>query len=334
MTIPVEPIIDEVVTGIYKQYPELTEKYGEAGRQKCRKDNWHHFDHLETAYEVNDVVIFTDYALWLHEVLTARGMKTDHLIDNFTQIQFVLKDKLDNKRECFYIETLMLAIIALKGKNDLKEKWKLFAEHLLNGDEQGAYQLITGEDKDSLSIYIEIVTPAMQYIGKLWKNDDITVAEEHLATSVCDFVLSLYGFQFKTNETTRKGKIMFLCLEKEQHMLGTKMAASLCEEKQWDVKLLGANLPLEYALSMAKKWKPDIIGLSASIPYRLPLLENYITELEDLEHHPKVIVGGRLASMYDLYKYASEKTMIFKNLFELDHWLDEFHKEGKVNRAI
>lgn len=217
--------------------------------------------------------------------------------------------------------------------NNLKEKWKQFAEYLLDGNEQGAYQLITNEDTDSLSLYMEIITPAMQYVGELWQKDEISVAEEHLATSVCDFVLSRYGFQFKKNREDRKRKIMFLCLEKEQHMLGTKMAASLCEEKQWDVKLLGANLPLEYALSMAEEWKPDVIGLSASIPYRLPLMREYITELEDLDFHPTVIVGGRLAASYDLYKYASEKTMIFKTLHELDNWLDKYQEEGKVNGA-
>lgn len=215
----------------------------------------------------------------------------------------------------------------------MKEKWREFAEHLLNGNEQGAYQLIKNEDGGSLSIYMEIVTPAMQYVGELWQEDKVTVAEEHLATSVCDFVLSRYGFQFKKQSENRNGKIMFLCLEKEQHMLGTKMAAALCEEKNWDVRMLGANLPLESALSIAADWQPDVIGLSAALPYRLPILGEYVKELEGLAYKPKVIVGGRLASTYDLYSYTSKDTVIFKQLTDLASWLDDYQEEVKVNGA-
>lgn len=117
-----EPIIEEVVAGIYRQYPELAEKYGEAGRKKCREDNHHHFDHLETAYEVNETAIFTDYAVWLNEVLTARGMKAAHLIDNFIRIRDAVRNNLDTQRENFYIETLELAITALGNRSSASER--------------------------------------------------------------------------------------------------------------------------------------------------------------------------------------------------------------------
>ncbi|MTH53715.1 hypothetical protein GKZ89_09895 [Bacillus mangrovi] len=82
----VKQAIDHVVSGIYRQYPELLEKYGERGKEKCREDNEHHFKHLRTAYEADMPKIFTDYAIWLNNVLTSRGMKSEHLIDNFDRI--------------------------------------------------------------------------------------------------------------------------------------------------------------------------------------------------------------------------------------------------------
>lgn len=42
---------DVLVQRIYEVYPDLRKKYGERGRQKCREDSAHHFDHLATAYE-------------------------------------------------------------------------------------------------------------------------------------------------------------------------------------------------------------------------------------------------------------------------------------------
>ncbi|WP_077624074.1 cobalamin B12-binding domain-containing protein [Sediminibacillus massiliensis] len=212
-------------------------------------------------------------------------------------------------------------------------RWKEFAQLLLAGEDEGAFRLISEDGRDSLAIYMEIVTNAMQYVGYLWQNNEISVADEHLATSVCDFVLSRYSFSFRNQQKKKIGKIMFLCLEKEQHMLGTKMAAALCEEKNWDVRLLGANLPLEYAISSAESWEPDVIGLSVALHYRLPVLKRYVKELEALEFSPKVIIGGRLASTYDLYNYCSKETELFKDLYAMDAWLDEYRQEVKVNGA-
>lgn len=76
-------VIDEAVDRLYKRYPELDVKYGEVGRKKCHEDNVHHFNYLESASDVGDSKVFSDYALWLNSVLVNRGMKSDHLIDNF-----------------------------------------------------------------------------------------------------------------------------------------------------------------------------------------------------------------------------------------------------------
>jgi hypothetical protein len=76
--------------GLNPAYPILEEKYGELGRKKCVEDNYHHFKHLDTAYSLNEEKLFVDYALWLNNILTSRGMKEDHLIDNFEGIIKVL----------------------------------------------------------------------------------------------------------------------------------------------------------------------------------------------------------------------------------------------------
>ncbi|MFD2628604.1 cobalamin B12-binding domain-containing protein [Oceanobacillus kapialis] len=212
----------------------------------------------------------------------------------------------------------------------MNSKWEELSRYLLEGDEQKAYDLLIREEANSLSIYTELLTKAMQHVGYLWETNQITVADEHLATSICDFILSQYSFSKRAlNEHKHGKKMMFLCLEQEQHMLGAKMAAALATEKGWNVRQLGADLPLEYTIDSAKKWRPEVIGISATLPYRLPALTEYIKKLEELTWNPKVIVGGRLASIYDLRPYCGKKTTIFTNLYELNDWLDK--EQGRVN---
>lgn len=110
----IETMIDEVVEEIYKAYPELLERFGENGRIKCREDNQHHFHHLELAYTLNNPVVFLDYTKWLNSLLTSRGMKSEHIIDNFERIQKVIDEKGLQEKEEYYQNCLTQAISLLK----------------------------------------------------------------------------------------------------------------------------------------------------------------------------------------------------------------------------
>lgn len=206
------------------------------------------------------------------------------------------------------------------------------AQLLLKGDQDASWELIEDErkaSKGSLFIYENIFTVAMRHIGHLWETNKITVADEHLATSTCDYILARYNWQNgKDKQISSIGeKAMFLCVENEQHYLGLKMACQLFSEYGWETKFHGPNLPLEYVKKSAEEWKPDAICLSFSILYHAENLRPYIKELEELPNHPAVIVGGRLLSQYGFERYGSERTLFLKNLKDVNDWLDR-HQHG------
>ncbi|WNB91882.1 cobalamin-dependent protein [Bacillus sp. NEB1478] len=200
------------------------------------------------------------------------------------------------------------------------------ARLFLEGNSTAALSFIKQQpNQNRLSLFRNLFTPAMYFIGDLWENNEISVADEHLATGVCDFVLSRL-FQI-SSETASEKKAMFLCLQGEQHFLGIKMINSLFEESGWQTRYFGASLPLEYALKTALQWKPEVIGLSVSIVYNLPLLKNYVRTLSALPHKPVIMIGGRLVDKYDLIPYTNHQGMIMKNLDEVDQWLNEYREE-------
>lgn len=49
-----EQIVEEIVHQIYEAYPWLVEKFGDNGRKRTAEDNYHHLDHLEIAFQMND----------------------------------------------------------------------------------------------------------------------------------------------------------------------------------------------------------------------------------------------------------------------------------------
>nr|WP_282597691.1 cobalamin B12-binding domain-containing protein [Bacillus sp. REN3] len=114
---------------------------------------------------------------------------------------------------------------------------------------------------------------------------------------------------------------MFLCVEKEQHYLGLKMASQLFSEAGWRTRFHGPNLPLDYVRKAAEEWQPDVICISFSIIYHAEYLVTYISELEALPLRPTVIVGGRLVGKYNFDRYRSERTILTDNLKDVQKWL-------------
>ncbi|WP_270182839.1 hypothetical protein [Alkalihalobacillus sp. CinArs1] len=110
----IDQVVERVVEGIYKDMPELLEKFGERGRSKCIEDNYHHMKHLESARNLDADEFFIDYALWLNNLLTTRGMETKHVIDNFERLEReISKTTFENKED--YLRILS------KGKAELEE---------------------------------------------------------------------------------------------------------------------------------------------------------------------------------------------------------------------
>lgn len=109
----VDEIVNQVTDRIYELEPALLERFGEQGKAKCREDNHHHMKHLQTAYELNETKVFTDYAVWLNGILTRHGMNAQHLIDNFDIIRSLLAED-QSEQAASYRQALSKAIETLK----------------------------------------------------------------------------------------------------------------------------------------------------------------------------------------------------------------------------
>ncbi|OZB93588.1 B12-binding domain-containing protein [Paenibacillus sp. XY044] len=177
--------------------------------------------------------------------------------------------------------------------------------------------------RNSLYIYEQWLGPAMRYVGSLWEQNLITVADEHLASGVCDILLTRYAALVKPDQTNGK-RGMFLCVEEEAHYFGLKMVSTLFEERGFDARFYGPNLPLEGALLSAMRWKPDVIGLSVSIVYHLPKLRQYVNALASLPSRPTVIIGGRVIEPYGIERGLADQAVFVPTLLELNDWIDSY----------
>lgn len=205
------------------------------------------------------------------------------------------------------------------------------AQLLLDGDEDEAVEFTEQLLKKFPRAYLyeDIITPAMYYIGELWEKNKITVADEHLATAICDFVLSKIGSENKgiPPQKQQKHKALLFGVEKEQHYIGMKMAAETFKDEGWRVRYLGPNLSMEHSLTQIEKFRPDVIGISAALSYRLPTIKSLLHRFEELEWKPFIMVGGRMARGFNLEEFETDRVLIVKGLDDLDRWFKEGRDE-------
>lgn len=211
------------------------------------------------------------------------------------------------------------------------------ADLFLTGDEQSALSYIDEvmTENDRIALYEDLLTPAMIRIGDLWERNEITVADEHLATAVCDFIISDYEFRAAAEETEPRKKVMLFGVEGEEHYIGLKMAAAVFQEAGWRVRYLGPNLPLRHAETAVEAWQPDVVAMSAALSYRLPILRKSVQVLANTDCQPSILIGGRMASHATFEKEAAPgQVLVMPNLRDLHKWLASAGKEADETHVL
>jgi methanogenic corrinoid protein MtbC1 len=170
---------------------------------------------------------------------------------------------------------------------------------LRGGDRRRAFAVVDGARRDGLDfldVYLEILQPSLREVGRLWQQNEMTVAEEHLATAISQMVMArIYSEEVLRSDQRRDRRIVAACADTERHEVGLRMVCDVLEQDGWDVSYLGASVPVGSLARLVGERHPDAVLLSASIAPHLPQLRTMIDEVRatNREAPPYVLVGGR-----------------------------------------
>jgi methanogenic corrinoid protein MtbC1 len=184
---------------------------------------------------------------------------------------------------------------------DLTDVRRRYVDELLLPDARGAWEVVEtalGADVAPGRIYLEVLTPAMEEIGRLWETARIGVAQEHLATQITQSVLARLapsleqaGAAFAAE--TRRRVAIVSGTPHELHAIGARMVADFLEASGWDVLLLGADAPQGDIVALARSRRPDMVALSTSLSFNLLGAGRVFAALRRLDPAPLLVAGGR-----------------------------------------
>lgn len=176
-----------------------------------------------------------------------------------------------------------------------KQVIETFVSLLLSGDRLQCSKVVKQYIKDGLSIkevYESLFKPALYEVGVLWEENKISVADEHLATSISEAILNELYENVVSEERQNRSAIL-ACVEGETHQVGLKMVADIFEMNGWDVKYLGSTMPTLDLVKFIEKYPPDLIGLSLSIYFHLNTLKEMTMTILEKFPNQQILLGGQ-----------------------------------------
>ena len=177
-----------------------------------------------------------------------------------------------------------------------------FQQAVLASERRRAQQLFDAAMAQSASLVsaeIHVIQPALYAIGRDWQANRVTVAQEHLATAMAQFVMAnAYGRA--TPAPDNGGRALLACPPGNHHEVGLRMVADALEMDGWNVQYLGANTPAASLVTQVEFFAPHLICLSASLPQHLrPLRETIDAMRQHLgERCPPIAIGGLVVNQF------------------------------------
>jgi hypothetical protein len=225
----------QVTADILVRRPDWAARYGARAEQFGIEDAKYHIDFLASGIEAGGEETYRQYGRWAATVLTSRGIEANILAESLCQIQAALLSLVEPVDHAI-IERFVTA--ALEGCTqsgsepaaepcEAGELVSLYVDSFLQGKRRGALALILDAVRQGhavLDLYAGVLEPAMCRIGAMWETNRITVAQEHTATLITQFVMANL-YPMIDPPSTKGAKLVLTGVPGEYHQLGANMVA-------------------------------------------------------------------------------------------------------------
>lgn len=299
--------VARVVTDRFlSKHPDWVERYGDQARIRGEEDAVFHVEFLAGAIVADDVAAFEGYARWTAGMLSARGIAPEFLAENLEEVRDAAGAYVDpNGRET--LDRLVRAgIAATHGAlqpadhtapldGPFPTECSVYLQAVRSGERRAALNVALETLRAGASVsdvYVNLLQPVQYEIGRLWERNEISVAEEHVATAITQYVLGHLYSLLEIPERTR-GNALVTGVKGELHQLGANMVADVLEADGWNVRFLGTQLPHTGILEAVEDHRPRLVGISATVLFNLSAVADLIPDIRRASGPDTfVVVGG------------------------------------------
>ncbi|MHB9073396.1 MAG: cobalamin B12-binding domain-containing protein [Desulfobaccales bacterium] len=192
--------------------------------------------------------------------------------------------------------------ILLSLDPSLDQEQEEFLPMLLQGEYRECLHLADGivtSPETLMNFYLQVIQPCLYQVGNLWQRGVISVAQEHLASTVVARVMAATYARVEPMNPL-KGRAVVTAAPNNFHDIGARMLADCLSLDGWETDYLGANMPQSDLLGFLAGSPPSLVAISLAIPCNLMETEEIV---KGIKSHPylkdaRILVGGGLFLAY------------------------------------
>ncbi len=298
----------EVAARVRLRLPTSLFEFGASERLELVFDIDMHLAFLGESLRLGVTGLFTEYAVWSAQLLRTAGGE----LADFAQCLDAIEAELRATGSGPWVDdaaaTLQLAHERIRRDLPLTESHLrednphrgaagAFLEaclHLRRSQALAIVHEVVRQGARVEEVYLDVITPVMRELGRMWHLNQITVGQEHYCTAVAQMVMAqLFPLVFD-GDRPAAGRVVAVCVAGELHEIGARMVADLFEMNGWDTVFLGADVPRASIVDTLVETEADVLAISATLAANLGQVTDLI---EAVRADPacagvRVLVGG------------------------------------------
>jgi methanogenic corrinoid protein MtbC1 len=171
---------------------------------------------------------------------------------------------------------------------------------LLDGDRQNCRCVIEETLQSGTpahQVYMDLIWPIMVEIDKLYRQGQITAAQESFASRINRSIVNQLQNKLP-RRASREKRVVIVTANSEQAELGGQMTSYLFESDGWQSRFLGGTINNEDILEYVHEYAPDVLLLYGFNGKDAPVVRSIIDRIRPINAWPemKVMLSGGVFS--------------------------------------
>jgi methanogenic corrinoid protein MtbC1 len=172
-----------------------------------------------------------------------------------------------------------------------------YLQPLLAGRRAECFELIADALRNGLSadeLICDVVWPAMAQVERLYRDDRINTATEHMACRINRTAADQLQAHLP-KQPPRGRRLLIACADATHEELGAQMVGDLFQADGWEVFLVGGGVPEDEILAMVGQLRPQVLLIFGAHPEAVPITRAMIERIREVGTCPTmniVVIGG------------------------------------------
>lgn len=147
-----------------------------------------------------------------------------------------------------------------------------------------------------------VIAPALRRVGEEWLAGNVSIAQEHRATAICERVIAAHAAQPAGRP---RGTAVVATPRDERHAMPALMAAACLRENHWHVHHLACDLPALEISALAAAVSANLVVLSTATATGATRAADAGRLIHDADPGTRVLIGHAGDTLDELRNRAS-----------------------------